>query len=177
MNIKEHSQIQAPYKKRSTGSSISDLPYRLGVGLMIINEQKKIFVGKRIESRSQFAWQMPQGGIDIGETPSKAALREMHEEIGSSKGEIIAESANWYCYDLPKKTIPKMWNGQYRGQKQKWFLIKFLGLDSEINIQTERPEFLNWKWIKPQQLSSAVIPFKKCLYDSVLKEFKHLLLY
>jgi putative (di)nucleoside polyphosphate hydrolase len=155
--------------------SKSDLPYRLGVGLMIINAQKKIFVGKRIESKNQFAWQMPQGGIDAGETPSKAALREMYEEIGCNKGEIIAETANWYCYDLPTNTIPKMWSGKYKGQKQKWFLVKFLGSDSEINIQTEHPEFLSWKWIKPHQLGSSVIQFKKPLYDSVFKEFKHLL--
>jgi putative (di)nucleoside polyphosphate hydrolase len=174
MNTKEESCIYRISRKKSLNNPL-DLPYRMGVGLMIINEQNKIFVGKRIESRNQFAWQMPQGGIDVGETPSKAALREMHEEIGCNKGEIIAETTNWYCYDLPKKIIPKMWSGQYRGQKQKWFLIKFLGLDSEINLQTEHPEFLNWKWIKPQQLSSHVIPFKKHLYDSVFKEFKHFL--
>jgi putative (di)nucleoside polyphosphate hydrolase len=151
------------------------LPYRPGVGLMIINNQKKIFVGKRIDSKNPFSWQMPQGGIDLGETPSKAALREMEEEIGSGKGEIIAEAKNWYCYDLPPKIVPRMWDGQYKGQRQKWFLIKYKGLDSEINLQTEHPEFSTWKWVKPNQLTKIVVPFKRSLYDAVLKEFRNLL--
>jgi putative (di)nucleoside polyphosphate hydrolase len=151
------------------------LPYRLGVGLMIINHQKKIFVGKRIDSKNPFSWQMPQGGIDCGETPSKAAFREMKEEIGSSNGEIMAETKNWYCYDLPIKVIPKMWNGQFKGQKQKWFLVKYNGADSDINLQTAEPEFHRWRWIKPSQLMNVVIPFKRSLYEAVLREFKNLI--
>ena len=150
----------------------ANLPYRLGVGIMVINAQKKIFIGKRIDTKNPFAWQMPQGGIDDGETPSKAALREMAEEIGSKQGDIIAESKNWYCYDLPLKVIPRMWNGRYKGQKQKWFLIKYNGLDSDINLLTEHPEFVKWRWIKAQHLTKVVVPFKKSLYEAVLSEFK-----
>jgi putative (di)nucleoside polyphosphate hydrolase len=156
-------------------NDLTKLPYRLGVGLMIINQQKKIFVGKRIDSKNPFSWQMPQGGIDIGETPSKAAIREMTEEIGCDKGDIIAETRSWYCYDLPPKIIPKMWNGQFKGQKQKWFLIKYTGLDSDINLDTPHPEFNKWKWIKPNHLTKVVIPFKKSLYEAVIKEFRNLL--
>ncbi len=159
----------------SPSNNTAQLPYRAGVGLMIINKHKKVFVGKRIDPKNRFAWQMPQGGIDPGETPSKAALREMKEEIGSDNGQILAETKHWYCYDLPPKIIHRMWGGQYKGQKQKWFLVKFLGTDAEINLQTEHPEFLTWKWISPQQLTNVVIPFKKFLYEAVYKEFKHLL--
>lgn len=151
------------------------LPYRLGVGLMIVNSQKKIFIGKRTDSKNPFSWQMPQGGINSGETPSKAALREMKEEIGSDSGTIIAETKNWYCYDLPTKAIHRMWNGQYKGQKQKWFLIKYTGLDSEINLMTEHPEFSRWRWIKLNQLTRVVVPFKKSLYEAVVREFKNIL--
>jgi putative (di)nucleoside polyphosphate hydrolase len=151
------------------------LPYRLGVGLMIINSQKKVFIGKRKDTKNPFSWQMPQGGIDSGETPSKAALREMKEEIGCDIGVIIAETKNWYCYDLPVKVIHKMWDGQYKGQKQKWFLIKYTGLDSEINLITEHPEFNRWRWIKLSQLTRVVVPFKKSLYEAVISEFRNIL--
>ena len=124
-------------------SDYKNLPYRLGVGLMIINDQNKIFVGKRIDNKSSFGWQMPQGGIELGESPSKAALREIEEEIGSAQGVIIAETVHWYCYDLPLQVIHKMWNGQYRGQKQKWFLIKYTGQDSQINLLTQN-HFCFW---------------------------------
>ena len=152
------------------------LPYRLGVGLMIINSQKKIFVGKRIDAKNPFCWQMPQGGIDSGETPSKAAMREMKDEIGSGSGDILAETKNWYCYDLPLRVIHKMWNGQYKGQKQKWFLIKYTGQDTDINLFTENPEFHKWRWIRPAQLPRLVVPFKRSLYMAVLREFKMMLL-
>ncbi len=151
------------------------LPYREGVGMMIINKQKKIFVGKRIDTKIE-AWQMPQGGIDIGETPSKAALREMHEEIGSDKGEILAESKKWYSYDLPPFLIPRLWNGRYRGQKQKWFLIIFKGLDEEINIKTAHPEFNAWRWVSLEKLPKIIVPFKRRLYQAVIEEFKDLII-
>jgi len=151
------------------------LDYRLGVGLMIINKSKKIFVAKRIDSKTPFSWQMPQGGIDIGETPSKAAMREMEEEIGCGYGQILAETKHWYCYDLPPRLIHKMWDGQYKGQKQKWFLVRFTGEDKDINLQTEKPEFEKWKWVRHSQLMNIVIPFKKHLYQAVLNEFIHFL--
>lgn len=151
-----------------------DLPYRKGVGMMIINDKEEIFVGKRIDTKIE-AWQMPQGGIDLGETPSSAALREMHEEIGCSFGYIIAESRNWYSYDVPNFLIPKLWHGQYRGQKQRWFLIKFTGLDSDININTSAPEFDEWRWASIEELPHIIIPFKRKLYEAVLSEFKSLL--
>lgn len=146
------------------------LPYRLGVGMMIINDKNQVFVGKRVDAKLH-AWQMPQGGIHLGETPSKAALREMKEEIGSSSGYIIAESKNWYSYDIPKFLIPKLWDGNYKGQKQKWFLIKFTGSDEDINIATDHQEFLEWRWADIQQLYDIIIPFKKKLYKAVLDEF------
>lgn len=155
-------------------SSRNFLPYRLGVGMMIINDRNQIFVGKRIDAKMQ-AWQMPQGGIDLGETPSKAALREMLEETGSASGYIIAESKNWYSYDIPKFLIPKLWGGSYKGQKQKWFLIKFTGSDDDINLATDHQEFSEWRWADINELYDIIIPFKRKLYQAVLDEFKPLL--
>ena len=146
------------------------LPYRPGVGMMIVNHQNMVFVGKRIDTKIE-AWQMPQGGIDVGETPSKAAIREMHEEIGSDKGYILAESRYWYSYDLPKFLIPKLWNGSFRGQKQKWFLIRFEGRDKDINLLTPSPEFCEWRWVSIEELPSIIIPFKRKLYQAVVEEF------
>jgi len=147
------------------------LPLRPGVGMMIINAKKDILVGKRIDSK-QNAWQMPQGGIDMGETPSKAALREMKEEIGTNNGRIIAESKCWYSYLLPEALVPRLWNGQYSGQRQKWFLIEFLGKDEEINVHTAMPEFSKWCWMPAEELPKKIIQFKSKLYWQVLQEFK-----
>lgn len=149
----------------------SDLPYRPGVGMMIINEENNIFLGKRIDTRIE-AWQMPQGGIDIGETPSGAALREMKEEIGTDKGHILAESKYWYSYDLPKFLIPKLWNGSFKGQKQKWFLIRFTGQDKDIDINAYTAEFSEWRWASFAELPKVIIPFKRKLYRAVLSEFE-----
>ena len=146
------------------------LPFRPGVGMMIVNKNNKIFVAKRLHSKSN-GWQMPQGGIDLGETPSVAALREMKEEIGSDNGEIIAESKHWYSYRIPEFLVPRLWGGQFCGQRQKWFLIRFLGNDSEINLETEHQEFEDWKWIDVQQLLDDVIPFKIVLYQRIIKDF------
>jgi putative (di)nucleoside polyphosphate hydrolase len=146
------------------------LPYRRGVGLMIIDHQHRVFVGRRTDTKSN-AWQMPQGGIDLGETASSAAFREMKEEIGSNNGYILAESKYWYSYDLPKFLIPRLWNGEFRGQKQKWFLIKFIGTDQDININTDNPEFNAWQWINCEKLLEVIIPFKLKLYQAILKEF------
>lgn len=149
----------------------SVLPYRPGVGMMIIDNRNRVFVGKRVDTRIE-AWQMPQGGINMGETPSSAAMREMEEEIGSNKGYILAESKYWYSYDLPKFLIPRLWNGSYRGQKQKWFLIKFTGTDQDINLTSHSPEFCEWRWASFEELFDIIIPFKKKLYQAVLDEFK-----
>ncbi|MDX1924661.1 MAG: RNA pyrophosphohydrolase [Rickettsiaceae bacterium] len=147
-----------------------DLPYRPCVGMMIVNKEKKIFVAKRTDTKNQ-AWQMPQGGIDLGETPSKAAFREMREEIGTDNGEIIAESSSWYCYDIPDFLVNKLWDGNYRGQKQKWFLIRFNGDDNEINLNTSTPEFCEWTWVNLEDLVDIIIPFKKKLYSAIVSEF------
>ncbi|MFK7974400.1 MAG: RNA pyrophosphohydrolase [Rickettsiaceae bacterium] len=160
------------YQKHKNSSNF--LPYRLGVGMMIINQHNQVFLGKRIDTKAK-GWQMPQGGIDLGETPSLAALREMEEEIGSNKGEIIAESKQWYSYRIPEFLVPKLWNGQYCGQKQKWFLIRFTGLDQDINVETLHPEFNQWCWVETHELLSNIIPFKLKLYKQILNEFNPLL--
>lgn len=150
------------------------LPFRQGVGMVIFNKNKHIFVAKRLESKFE-AWQMPQGGILVGETPSKAVLREMREEIGCNKANIIAETKKWYSYHIPHFLINKLWEGQYKGQKQKWFLVEFIGEDQEINIHTDTPEFCEWKWVPIPEMLDIVVPFKKPLYLAVLKEFEHLI--
>ncbi len=147
------------------------LPFRPGVGMMIIDKNDRVFVGKRVDSKAN-GWQMPQGGIDLGETPSTAALREMAEEIGSDKGEIIAESKRWYSYRLPEFLIPKLWDGKYCGQRQKWFLIRFTGQDSDINVKTKHPEFDSWRWMEMHELLDNIIPFKYKLYSRIIIEFK-----
>jgi putative (di)nucleoside polyphosphate hydrolase len=161
-------------KNKTVKIDAGELPFRQGVGMMIIDKNNRVFVGKRVDSKTN-GWQMPQGGIDLGETPSSAALREMEEEIGSNKGEIIAESKNWYSYRVPTFLIPRLWNGKYCGQRQKWFLIRFTGEDSDINISTENPEFDQWKWLDFDQLLVDIIPFKFKLYEQVVDEFKSLL--
>ena len=148
----------------------SELPYRNGVGMMIINSQKQIFVGKRVESRFE-AWQMPQGGILLGETPSKAAFREMKEELGCNDSKILSETKKWYSYNIPDFLISKLWDGRYKGQKQKWFLMQFTGSDADINVHTENAEFREWRWVDPSELLEIIVPFKKRLYSAVLNEF------
>lgn len=155
-------------------NNIAELPFRPGVGMMILDKHNRIFVGKRIDSKLN-GWQMPQGGIDLGETPSAAALREMEEEIGCNKGNIIAESKNWYSYRVPNFLIPKLWGGKFCGQKQKWFLIRFTGEDSDIDINTECPEFDQWKWVHFDELLKDIIPFKLKLYKQVVREFQDIL--
>ena len=129
-----------------------------------------VFVARRIDMPSE-AWQMPQGGIDEGESPREAALRELHEEIGTDKAKIVAESKNWLTYDLPADLIPKIWGGRFRGQTQKWFLLRFTGKDSDIDIETEHPEFLDWKWAKVADLPRLIVPFKRKLYEDLVAEF------
>jgi putative (di)nucleoside polyphosphate hydrolase len=147
----------------------NSLPYRRCAGVMLMNDQGEVFVGRRKDTPD--AWQMPQGGIDKGETPRDAALREMHEEIGTDKGEVIAETAEWLRYDLPDALIGKVWKGKYRGQEQKWFLVRFTGADTDINIATKHPEFDAWKWAPVDELPSMIVPFKRSIYQQLVVEF------
>ncbi len=151
-----------------------ELPYRLGVGMILLNKEGLVFVAKRIDMTSE-AWQMPQGGMDEGESPRETAMRELKEEIGTDEAEIIAESAGWYFYDLPEALIAKVWKGKYRGQKQKWFVMRFTGADSDIDINTETPEFSEWKWVRGANLPDVIVPFKRALYKELLAEFGHLI--
>ncbi|WP_170479501.1 RNA pyrophosphohydrolase [Ruegeria arenilitoris] len=155
-----------------TRDEIAKLPYRPCVGLMMMNADRKIFVGQR-NDRHKDAWQMPQGGVDKGEDPREAALRELWEETGvtSDLVEIIAETDGWLPYDLPHDIVPKIWKGRFRGQEQKWFLLRFLGRDTQIEIETEHPEFTSWKWQDPERLIEEIVPFKRDVYRQVIAEF------
>ena len=148
----------------------SDLPYRPGVGMMVLSPEGLVFVARRIDMPSE-AWQMPQGGIDEGETPEQAAIREFREEVGTDKVEIIAESERWLSYDLPEELLPRLWGGRFRGQNQKWFVVRFTGTDDDINIATENPEFLDWKWVELETIPDLIVPFKRRLYEDLVAEF------
>ena len=148
---------------------LKNLPYRHGVGMMVFNDKKQIFVGKRIDN--QEAWQMPQGGVDKGENVKVAAKRELYEETGIQSIRIIKQSDKEYIYDLPDHLLGKIWKGKYKGQKQTWYLMKFLGPDSEININQKHPEFDEWKWVSIDELPNLIVNFKKDLYQAVIAEF------
>lgn len=154
-------------------TDIDKLPYRPNVGVMVINGSGDVFVAQRLEHYAD-AWQMPQGGINPGEDARVAALRELEEETGipASKVTILAETDGWIPYELPADLIAKLWNGKYRGQEQKWFLMRFLGEDADINIETEEPEFSAWKWISPSALPHVIVPFKRDVYAAVLNAFQ-----
>lgn len=143
--------------------------YRPNVGMMLVDPRGRVFVGRRRDMTA--AWQMPQGGIDPGETPAEAAMRELREEVGTDRASILAESAGWYHYDLPPTVARRLWAGRYRGQAQKWFLLRFLGDDGDVDIRTRHPEFDAWKWLAPGEVLAAVVPFKRAVYAAVLEEF------
>lgn len=149
-----------------------DYLYRSGVGIMLINAKKEIFVGKRIDNNSD-AWQMPQGGLDAGESEDVAMFRELKEETGIDESSIrvLKKSQTYHYYNLPYKLQKKFWGGKYLGQKQRWYLAEFIGDESAINIATENPEFSHWKWISENEIISAIVGFKRELYEDVLSEF------
>ena len=158
-----------------SAAEIAALPYRPCVGLMILNRASEIFVGQRLDFRGD-AWQMPQGGVDEGEVPLEAALRELLEEAGITRDKVtlLAESARWHPYDLPPQLIPKLWKGRYRGQTQRWFAFRFHGRDDDIDIETEHPEFSRWAWSPRDEVLQRIVPFKRVTYRKVLEEFSHL---
>lgn len=149
-----------------------DYLYRSGVGIMLINQQKNIFVGKRVDNNSD-AWQMPQGGIDPAEDEDMAMLRELHEETGISSDaiKIIKKSSKYFYYNLPYKLQKKFWGGKYLGQKQRWYLAEFIGDESLINLNLDKPEFSAWKWIEKDSLTNVIVGFKRGLYRDIIKEF------
>ena len=138
---------------------------------MLVNPRGLVFVGSRIDREADEAWQMPQGGIDPGEDLRAAARRELYEETGVEKAEIVAESAGWLNYDLPPHLVGKALKGRYRGQTQKWFLARFLGDDADIRLDLHEPEFEAWRWVEPAELPRLIVPFKKALYEAVVAEF------
>ncbi|WP_370879055.1 RNA pyrophosphohydrolase [Gemmobacter fulvus] len=149
------------------------LPYRPCVGVVLINAEGLIFTGNRKDS-AVAAWQMPQGGIDDGEKPRKAALRELWEETGVTEDlvEFIAKTEDWLTYDLPPELLGKVWGGKYRGQKQKWFLFRYLGRDDQVTIDTDHPEFDRWQWSEADAMVANIVPFKRAVYEQVVAAFR-----
>jgi putative (di)nucleoside polyphosphate hydrolase len=147
-----------------------DRPYRPCVGIMLINQDGYIFGGQRIDNRAE-AWQMPQGGIDEGEDYQTACFREMREEIGTDKAEILGVHPEWLNYDIPLPLADRLWGGYYRGQSQKWVALRFHGSDHDINIQTDEPEFMAWQWMSPDQLIKMAVPFKRPVYENIMSVF------
>ena len=154
------------------GDSVATLPYRPGVGIMLLNDEGSVFVAQRIDMPSD-AWQMPQGGIDPGEDAGEAAIRELEEEIGigPDKVALIARARGEFYYDLPDELVGKVWKGKWRGQRQTWFLYRFLGEDLDINLATAHPEFSTWRWVDPHELPKLIVPFKRKLYEDVIAAF------
>jgi putative (di)nucleoside polyphosphate hydrolase len=148
--------------------------YRPCVGVMLVNPAGLLFIGER-RGPILDAWQMPQGGIDRGEQPRAAAERELREEVGTDRAELIAESRFWHAYDLPLELRPARWEGRYRGQSQKWFAFRFTGTEADIDLTAHDPEFVRWRWATPEEVLRLVVPFKRPVYEAVLREFSSLL--
>ncbi len=156
------------------GKKLNELPLRNGVGIVVLNNDNKVFVAKRIDNPKNF-WQMPQGGVDEDEDFLKAAYRELEEETSIKNVELIKELDGMTTYELPNRLLGIIWKGKYRGQKQKWFLMKFIGKDEEINIKTENPEFLDWKWIELDQITEVVVDFKLHVYKELKAKIKKII--
>jgi putative (di)nucleoside polyphosphate hydrolase len=150
-----------------------DRPFRPCVGIMLLNRDGRVFVGNRADVDGDH-WQMPQGGIDPGETPRAAALRELVEETGTDKAEILAESAEWFDYDLPPEFAAIAWSGRYRGQTQRWFAMRFTGVDDDIDLENSHGEFAEWRWVEIDALPDMVIGFKRQVYEAVVRDFRPL---
>ena len=150
---------------------VSQLPMRKGVGIIVLNKNNEVFVGKRKDNPID-KWQMPQGGIDNNETPIDAMKRELAEETSIKKIQILKEIENWLEYELPNNLLGKIWKGKYRGQRQKWFIVKFIGNESEINLKTRNPEFFEWKWIDYNLLPDVIVDFKRKIYLKLKIELK-----
>ena len=147
------------------------LPMRIGVGIIVLNDKNEVFVGKRKDNPGD-KWQMPQGGVDKGEDYLTAMKRELIEETSIKNIKILKQIENTYEYELPKNLIGIIWKGKYRGQKQKWFVTRFLGKDSEINLKTSHPEFIEWKWLNIKDLPKVIVDFKRHVYEALIKELK-----
>ena len=154
--------------------NFSEIPLRSGVGIIVLNKENKVFVARRIDNPKKF-WQMPQGGVDKGENFLKAAYRELEEETSIKNVELIKELDGTITYELPDRLLGIIWKGKYRGQKQKWFLMRFTGEDQEINIKTKNPEFLDWKWIELDQITEAVVDFKLHVYKELKEKIKKII--
>ena len=153
---------------------LHNLPLRSGVGIVVLNKENKVFVAKRIDNPKNF-WQMPQCGVDEGEDFLKAAYRELEEETSIKNVELVKELDGTITYELPDRLLGLIWKGKYRGQKQKWFLMRFVGSDSEINIKTKHPEFLEWKWVELDKITDLVVDFKLHVYKEVKDKVKKIL--
>ena len=151
--------------------NMQKLPMRNGVGVIVLNNENKVFVGKRKDNPVD-KWQMPQGGVDIGESYLSAMKRELYEETSIKSVEILKEINGFFEYELPKNLVGIIWKGKFRGQKQKWFITRFIGNENEINLQTKNPEFIEWKWIIPDELPKTIVDFKKKMYDELLEILK-----
>lgn len=148
--------------------------YRKGVGAVLFNKDGRVFVAQRIDTPGD-AWQMPQGGIDKGEDPADAVMRELEEEIGTNHAEIIEETKGWLYYDIPDGLSRTLWGGKYKGQRQKWFALRYLGHDDHIDIQAHHhPEFSEWKWVALDQVPDLIVPFKQSLYKDIVERFSHI---
>ena len=152
--------------------SVKKLPLRIGVGAIVLNKKNQVFVGKRKDNPVD-KWQMPQGGVNEGEDLTSAMKRELNEETGIQNIKILNEIDGWFEYELPNYLLGKIWRGKFRGQKQKWFIVKFLGDDQEINLEKDKPEFIEWKWLDIENLPNVIVDFKKRVYEKLLPKIRN----